>query len=158
MLRAISIENRIPNRHLFLIESYKQLADDYMTVNDFSQAIICSQKLIQIEKESQMQTCNTIVDSSPFENVLFIAEAYFRLKDYSSSNEELYKVLGSQSSVVEAANPDDGEQLTNEMMLKTFKMIARNFLHSQNFKEAIKFLMKAIKLIEEVHDKIELYQ
>ena len=46
MLRAISIENRIPNRHLFLIESYKQLADDYMRVNDYVQAIICAQKII----------------------------------------------------------------------------------------------------------------
>lgn len=41
-MRAISIENRIPNRHLFLIESYKQLADDYMAVKDFQQAIISS--------------------------------------------------------------------------------------------------------------------
>lgn len=104
-----------------------------------------------------MQSCNTLVDYSPFETVLFIAEAYFQLHDYATSNDQLYKVLETSNGTADGANGEDGE-LSTDIMLKTFKMIARNFLHNQNFKEAIKYLIKAIKLIGEVEDKVELYQ
>ena len=48
-----------------------------MIVKDYQQAIISSEKIIEIEKEFSMQSCNTLVDYSPFETVLFVAEAYF---------------------------------------------------------------------------------
>lgn len=77
MKRAISIETRIQNRHLFLLESYKQLADDYMAVKDFKQAIACSQKIIKIEKDTSMHSYTMHLDYCPHETVLFTAEAYF---------------------------------------------------------------------------------
>ena len=64
---------------------------------------------------------------------MFIAEAYFQLQDYGSSNEQLYKVLESNNNnegAAAAVGGDDIGELTSEMLLKTYKMIARNFLHS----------------------------
>lgn len=48
---------------------------------------------MQIEKETSMQSCNSFVDFDPTESLHFIAEAFFKLRDYQSSNEQLYKTL-----------------------------------------------------------------
>lgn len=39
MLKAIEIEQDLPDRLLCLVESYKQLAEDYMVLQDFEQGI-----------------------------------------------------------------------------------------------------------------------
>ena len=43
MLKAIEIEQDLPDRLLCLVESYKQLAEDYMVLQDFEQGIQSSE-------------------------------------------------------------------------------------------------------------------
>ena len=49
MLKVIEIEQDLPDRVLCLVESYKQLAEDYMVLQDFEQGIQSSELALQIE-------------------------------------------------------------------------------------------------------------
>ena len=70
-----------------------------MLLEDYEQAIYCTQKIMLIERETSMLSCNSLIDFNPTESLLFIAEAFYKLKDYRSSNEWLYKVLENISDL-----------------------------------------------------------
>lgn len=79
------------------------------------------------------------------------------MQDYANSNELLYKVLNNSIGAEGDASIGFEAEVTTDIMLKTLKMMARNFMHNQNYKETIRYLLKAIKLINDVQDKVELY-
>ena len=49
MLKAIEIEQDLPDRQLCLVESYKQLAEDYLVLQDFEQGIQSAKLALDIE-------------------------------------------------------------------------------------------------------------
>jgi len=49
MLKAIEIEQDLPDQQLGLIESYKLLAEDYLVLQDFEQGIQSSRYALDME-------------------------------------------------------------------------------------------------------------
>ena len=84
MLKAIEIEQDLPDRLLCLVESYKQLAEDYMVLQDFEQGIQSSELALQIE----LQIYDAGVrDRNIQETLVFLAEAHQFSGEFVKSNE-----------------------------------------------------------------------
>lgn len=49
MLKAIEIEQDMPDRLLCLVESYKQLAEDFLILQDYNQCVQSCELALQIE-------------------------------------------------------------------------------------------------------------
>ena len=73
MLKAIEIEQDLPDRQLCLVESYKQLAEDYLLLQDFDQGIQSAKLALDIE----LQIYDGEAENDNIqETLIFIAEAH----------------------------------------------------------------------------------
>jgi len=126
MLKAIEIEQDLPDRLLCLVESYKQLAEDYMVLQDFEQGIQSSELALQIE----LQIYDSgVSDRNIQETLVFLAEAHQFSGDFVKSNEQLANILEIfTTSKVEV-----------DMQAKTLKLIITNLQSLENYEEAINY-------------------
>ena len=145
MLKAIEIEQDLPDRQLGLVESYKQLAEDYLLLEDFDQGIQSAKLALDIE----LQIYDGEAESENIqETLIFIAEAHQFSGQFVESNEQL-------SVILEVFTSGNVEIVTQ---LKVLKLVSTNLQSLENFEEAINYQMKTLKLCDELEDKINIYQ
>jgi len=113
MLKALEIEQDLPDRQLCLVESYKQLAEDYMVLQDFEQGIQSSELALHLELQIYD---DGVRDRNIQETLIFLAEAYQYSEQYVKSNEQLSNILEYfQSGDVDV-----------DMQIKTLKLVTVN--------------------------------
>lgn len=145
MLKAIEIEQDLPDRLLCLVESYKQLAEDYMVLQDFEQGIQSSELALQIE----LQIYDSgVSDRNIQETLVFLAEAHQFSGDFVKSNEQLSNILEIFTT----------GKVEVDMQIKALKLVITNLQSLENYEEAINYQTKILKVVTDLEEKINVYQ
>lgn len=145
MLKAIEIEQDLPDHLLCLVESYKQLADDFFLLEDYAQCVQACELGLQIELQLFDEG---VLNPNIQESLLFLAEAYATGQEPVKSNEQL-------SNILEAFGH---ENISDEVQMRTLSQVVANLTSLEQYEECIQYQMRLLKLTERLSDKTNIYQ
>ena len=126
MLKAIEIEQDLPDHLLCLGESYKQLADDFYVLEDCAQCVQACELGLQIELQLFDEG---VLNPNIQESLLFLAEAYAAGQEPVKSNEQL-------SNILEAFGH---ENISDEVQIRTLTQVVANLTALEQFEECIQY-------------------